>query len=47
MNEELIKQRVKYLVEHGGIYPTQRWECLPLAIAIAVVVLVDIAIKIL
>lgn len=34
MSDENVKQRIQYLVEHGGLYPRRRPEWLPWAVVL-------------
>lgn len=40
-----VTQRIRYLIEHGGIYPQARPPWLPWAIAVIVLQLVTLALQ--
>lgn len=47
MNQEELRQRIHYLLQHGGIYPRQRPAWLPWAVVLVALSLVHIALELL
>ena len=46
MSDEDVKQRIAYLVEHGGLYTQERPRWLPWAAALVVLELVSIGVSV-